>query len=230
MARFNLRRTRPSPVSPVKSTRRSYTAEGAPGSAREPKSELFLLAVTNMVGEDTFYESGGDRDDRFTQLVRQVAVAGPGLDRRPAALAARRGPTCAPRRSSARAEVARARLDARPAGPLAAGRRRRAAAGRRAGRGAGLLDLALRPGAAQAGQARHRRRRAPALQRARPAQVRHRLQGLPLRRRDRPRAPVPGATTSRGRATCSSTRSTAGTAGDSRPPGVAAHASAPARP
>lgn len=50
------------------------TFEGAPGYARDAKSELFLLAVTNMVGEDTFYESGSDRDKRFRDLVQKVAV------------------------------------------------------------------------------------------------------------------------------------------------------------
>lgn len=53
------------------------TEEGAPAYARDAKSELFLLAVTNMVGEQTFYESAGRRDERFEQLVRRVAVADP---------------------------------------------------------------------------------------------------------------------------------------------------------
>jgi len=37
------------------------TAEGAPGFTREPRTELFLLGVSNMVGEDTFYEGAVDR-------------------------------------------------------------------------------------------------------------------------------------------------------------------------
>lgn len=53
------------------------TFNGAPAYARDAKSDLFLLAVTNMVGEDTFYESAGDRDARYVQLVRQVAVEDP---------------------------------------------------------------------------------------------------------------------------------------------------------
>ncbi|WP_239091070.1 TROVE domain-containing protein [Asanoa iriomotensis] len=53
------------------------TFEGAPGYARDQKSELFLLAVTNMVGESTFYEAAGDRDSRYAALVRAVAVADP---------------------------------------------------------------------------------------------------------------------------------------------------------
>ncbi|MEV4515468.1 TROVE domain-containing protein [Dactylosporangium sp. NPDC049525] len=53
------------------------TAEGARGFVREPKAELFLLAVSNMVGEHTFYEAAADRDGRFRALVAEVAVADP---------------------------------------------------------------------------------------------------------------------------------------------------------
>lgn len=53
------------------------TFEGAPGFARDAKSELFLLAVSNMVGENTFYEKSSDRDERFRTLVRAVAVQDP---------------------------------------------------------------------------------------------------------------------------------------------------------
>jgi TROVE domain len=53
------------------------TFEGARGFAREPKAELFLLAVSNMVGEDTFYEGAAERDTRFRDLVASVAVADP---------------------------------------------------------------------------------------------------------------------------------------------------------
>jgi hypothetical protein len=76
MAKFNRFGVRRAASSPVKtaSTRSGRTFEGAPGYARDAKSELFLLAVANMVGEDTFYERAKDRDDRFTALVRQLAV------------------------------------------------------------------------------------------------------------------------------------------------------------
>lgn len=53
------------------------TFEGGVGYARDAKSDLFLLAVTNMVGEDTFYESATDRDQRFLDLVRKVTEADP---------------------------------------------------------------------------------------------------------------------------------------------------------
>ena len=51
------------------------THEGAPGFKRDQKSELFLMSVTNFVGEKTFYEPAGDRDSRFVQLIHEVAVA-----------------------------------------------------------------------------------------------------------------------------------------------------------
>lgn len=53
------------------------TYEGAPAYSRDAKSDLYLLAVTNMVGEDTFYESAAMRDGRFVFLVRQVTVEDP---------------------------------------------------------------------------------------------------------------------------------------------------------
>lgn len=76
MAKFNRPGTRAAVSSPVTSeqTPSGRTHEGAPGHARDAKSELFLLAVANMVGEDSFYEQAGDRDNRFRDLVHQVAV------------------------------------------------------------------------------------------------------------------------------------------------------------
>jgi hypothetical protein len=76
MAKFNRGTARPAVSSPVKTAAAptGRTHEGAPGHARDARSELFLLAVANMVGEASFYESAGDRDARFRALVRQVAV------------------------------------------------------------------------------------------------------------------------------------------------------------
>ncbi|MEU4541426.1 TROVE domain-containing protein [Streptosporangium sp. NPDC023825] len=67
---------RPAVSSPVRTGRvpSGLTHEGAPGYARDAKGELFLLAVSNMVSENTFYEKAGDRDDRFRRLVHRVAV------------------------------------------------------------------------------------------------------------------------------------------------------------
>jgi TROVE domain len=56
-----------------------FTHEGGAGWERTPKAELLLLAVSNMVGEDTFYKSGEDRDARFVTLVREVTRAESGF-------------------------------------------------------------------------------------------------------------------------------------------------------
>ncbi|KIR65840.1 TROVE domain-containing protein [Micromonospora haikouensis] len=76
MARFNLklRRRRHGADRPAAE---AMTAEGGPGFLRGQRAELFLLAVSNMVGADTFYEAAADRDARFRELVAAVAVADP---------------------------------------------------------------------------------------------------------------------------------------------------------
>jgi hypothetical protein len=48
------------------------TYEGGDGRLRDAQSELFLLAVTNMVGEATFYEASADRDKRYRDLIADV--------------------------------------------------------------------------------------------------------------------------------------------------------------
>jgi hypothetical protein len=53
------------------------THEGGRAYRRDPKSELFLLAVTNLVGEDTFYEAADQRDARFRALVATVTTQDP---------------------------------------------------------------------------------------------------------------------------------------------------------
>lgn len=119
MTRFNQRGTRPAVHSPVATTgERRRTAEGGAGYLWDTKSELFLLSVSNFVSQDAFYEKGGDRDDRFTRLVRKLAVEDPewtvGLlgwlrgegNMRTAAIVGA-------------AEFVRARLDATAAGDLA---------------------------------------------------------------------------------------------------------------
>ncbi|GAQ54921.1 TROVE domain-containing protein [Streptomyces acidiscabies] len=78
MARFNTRATKARTTSPVTTTGRTLrTGEGGHGHERDARSELFLLAVANFVSENTFYESGADRDNRFATLVRQLAVTDP---------------------------------------------------------------------------------------------------------------------------------------------------------
>lgn len=78
MSRYNVKTVRPTGTSPVTTTGATIrTFEGATGHLRDAKSEAFLLAVSSIVGTDTFYETGGQRDDRFTTLVRQLAVTDP---------------------------------------------------------------------------------------------------------------------------------------------------------
>ncbi|KRC57002.1 MULTISPECIES: TROVE domain-containing protein [unclassified Nocardioides] len=76
MSKFNLRGIRRTGASAVVTADRpsGTTHEGAPGYARDAKGELFLLAVTSFVAEDTFYESAADRDARLRALVARVAV------------------------------------------------------------------------------------------------------------------------------------------------------------
>lgn len=76
MSKFNVRDTRASATGPIvtETVATGTTHEGARGYARDAKSELFLLAVSNMVGEKTFYENADQRDERYEKLVGQVAV------------------------------------------------------------------------------------------------------------------------------------------------------------
>ncbi|QBI53445.1 TROVE domain-containing protein [Streptomonospora litoralis] len=79
MAKFNRGGTLPAGRSPVRAEEiaSGATHEGAPGHARDPRSELFLLAVTNLVGEQTFYEAAGVRDGRYRTLVHRLALEDP---------------------------------------------------------------------------------------------------------------------------------------------------------
>jgi hypothetical protein len=76
MGKFNTATARAVGAGVIKNepTPSGRTYEGGPGYARDPRSELFLLAVSNVVGEKSFYESGLERDERFAALVRQLAV------------------------------------------------------------------------------------------------------------------------------------------------------------
>ncbi|MFF1544454.1 TROVE domain-containing protein [Streptomyces sp. NPDC058291] len=78
MVRFNVRARKALPTSPVRTTGRSLrTHQGGRGHERDARSELFLLAVANLVSQQTFYETGAARDDRFAHLVRELAVSDP---------------------------------------------------------------------------------------------------------------------------------------------------------
>ncbi|GLY41540.1 RNA-binding protein [Amycolatopsis sp. NBRC 101858] len=78
MSKFNTARA-PAATSPVlgEATPSAVTHEGGAGYARDARSELFLLAVANMVGEHTFYESAGERDTRYTALVHAATLEDP---------------------------------------------------------------------------------------------------------------------------------------------------------
>jgi hypothetical protein len=78
MAKFATHSTVPAVGGPVSTTgEQIQTHEDGPAWARDAKSDLFLLAAVNMVGEDTFYEGKGERDKRFRDLIRQVTAEDP---------------------------------------------------------------------------------------------------------------------------------------------------------
>jgi hypothetical protein len=79
MAKFNTVQTRTRVNSPLTTERTASgkTYEGHPGYARDVRSELFLLAISNFVGENTFYEKAADRDNRYVGLVRQATLEHP---------------------------------------------------------------------------------------------------------------------------------------------------------
>lgn len=77
MAKFNRGLVRAPINGPVVSTPGGYTYEGAQGTTRDAKSELFLLAISSFAGEDTFYESGDSRTARLRDLVKSVAAEDP---------------------------------------------------------------------------------------------------------------------------------------------------------
>lgn len=78
MPKFSGKIARPNVTSPMRTIGvRGATYEGGVGFERDAKTELFLLAVTNMVAEDTFYESAKDRDERFKTLSHAVTKEDP---------------------------------------------------------------------------------------------------------------------------------------------------------
>ncbi|MFD8634667.1 TROVE domain-containing protein [Streptomyces sp. NPDC059656] len=56
---------------------KTRTYAGGPAFVREPREELFLLAVGHFVTQRTVYESGEERDDRYSRLVAELAVQDP---------------------------------------------------------------------------------------------------------------------------------------------------------
>jgi hypothetical protein len=80
VSKFNTTTARPAvgrgPIA-AEPTPSGRTHEGGPGYIHDAKSELFLLAVANFVGETTFYEKAADRDRRYANLVQAVASTDP---------------------------------------------------------------------------------------------------------------------------------------------------------
>jgi hypothetical protein len=122
MARFNTPNKgnrRVTATSPVRTTGAvTRTFEGGKGYVRDAKGELFQLAVVNMVGQATFYESAEGRDNRFKTLIHQLAVSDPAWTYN--LLKWLRGPEGNLRTASlvGAAEFVRARLDAMSVGDL----------------------------------------------------------------------------------------------------------------
>jgi TROVE domain len=65
-------------TSPVRAAGAGRTHEGGPAYTRDTLGELFLLAVSNMVGEDTFYETAEARDARYRGLLHAAVAEDPG--------------------------------------------------------------------------------------------------------------------------------------------------------
>ncbi|MET8545859.1 TROVE domain-containing protein [Kitasatospora sp. NPDC004799] len=62
---------------PVVRRRGVANHQGGSGYVREPKAELFLLAVSHRFGRDTFYETAAEREERYLRLVREHALSDP---------------------------------------------------------------------------------------------------------------------------------------------------------
>lgn len=74
---------RPKLEAPIQTTGvETTTHEGGAAFERTSKSELFLLAVTNMVNEDTYYELRIGRDARYAELIYKVTADDPDWVRR----------------------------------------------------------------------------------------------------------------------------------------------------
>ena len=76
MAKFNVTDKRsPKSRGPIQTEDKPtlLTGNGAPGFARDAKSDLFLLATGSMFGEKKFYAKADDESARFVKLVRAVA-------------------------------------------------------------------------------------------------------------------------------------------------------------
>lgn len=75
MAKYAKTETKKTPLGT--SEEEAYTHEGAPGFAKDAKTELFTMAVTSMTAEKTFYESAQTRDSRLRGLVHEITKSDP---------------------------------------------------------------------------------------------------------------------------------------------------------
>ncbi len=55
----------------------TVTYEGASGYKFTDETELLLLAATNLVGENTFYQSADEKDKRYRDLIHKITQANP---------------------------------------------------------------------------------------------------------------------------------------------------------
>ncbi|MFD5433694.1 TROVE domain-containing protein [Kitasatospora sp. NPDC127067] len=72
-----LRRTAAAPETAAAPGTAVTNHQGGTGYLREPKEELFLLAVSHLFGQESFYESAVERDERYVRLIREHAVSDP---------------------------------------------------------------------------------------------------------------------------------------------------------
>lgn len=83
MSRFNRTVTQPKPLfGTIQSEQVSTatTALGGTGYIRDSRSELLLLGATNMVAQDTYHETGIERDARYAHLIQYVAQEEGGIE------------------------------------------------------------------------------------------------------------------------------------------------------
>lgn len=74
MATFNKAGARARTVSQVTSDGPATTALGASGFSRSPLSDLYLLSVSNLVTKEMFHEGEDPRNERYVELLKQVAL------------------------------------------------------------------------------------------------------------------------------------------------------------
>lgn len=78
MGKFSTKTQRAATRTPITTTTPTRTHEGGAGFHRDARSELFMLGISNLVGEDTFYEDARDRDNRYSKLIAAVTKTDPG--------------------------------------------------------------------------------------------------------------------------------------------------------